>query len=72
MPATGRHQPVSRMVFVNATGYKVLGFAVWHGGKWYLRRTYLQKLPSARKSAGLTGLVILAIGGAIAVAVRRG
>jgi hypothetical protein len=21
-------------------GYKVLGFAVWHGGRWYLRRRY--------------------------------
>jgi hypothetical protein len=23
---------------MNGTGYKLLGFAVWQGGKWYLRR----------------------------------
>jgi hypothetical protein len=21
-------------------GYKILGFVVWHGGRWYLRRRY--------------------------------
>jgi hypothetical protein len=23
---------------MGSTGYKLLGFAVWHGGRWYLRR----------------------------------
>jgi hypothetical protein len=23
---------------MNGTGYKLIGFAVWNGGKWYLRR----------------------------------
>ncbi len=27
---------------MSATGYKLLGFVVWQGGKWYLRR----RLPS--------------------------
>jgi hypothetical protein len=57
---------------VNATGYKVLGFAVWHGGRWYVRRAYLQKLPSLRKRAALGGLVVLTLGGAAAVVARRG
>jgi hypothetical protein len=29
---------------MNRNVYKLLGYAVWHGGKWYLRR----RLPSAR------------------------
>jgi hypothetical protein len=38
-------------------GYKLLGFAVWQGGKWYLRRRF----SGARRKlviAGLTGVVI--------------
>jgi len=23
---------------MNANGYRVIGFVVWQGGKWYLRR----------------------------------
>jgi hypothetical protein len=30
---------------MSATGYKLLGYAVWHWRKWYLRR----RLPSSRK-----------------------
>lgn len=30
---------------MSSNGYKILGYAVWHGGKWYLRR----RRPSARK-----------------------
>lgn len=49
---------------VNGTGYRLLGFAVWQGGKWYLRR----RLPSRRTivvsglvvCAGLTGATLLA------------
>jgi hypothetical protein len=32
---------------MNANGYRLLGYVVWRGGKWYLR----QRLPSARKVA---------------------
>jgi hypothetical protein len=47
---------------MSATGYKLLGYAVWHGGKWYLRR----RLPSSRKlviaglaaGAGLTAVTV--------------
>jgi hypothetical protein len=39
---------------MSGSGYRVLGYAVWHGGKWYLRR----RLPSAR---------VLSVGAATAV-----
>jgi hypothetical protein len=29
---------------MSGSGYRVIGYAVWHGGKWYLRR----RLPSVR------------------------
>jgi hypothetical protein len=43
---------------MNSTGYKILGFATWHGAKWYLR----QRLPSARRvlllgATATTGLI---------------
>ncbi|HLB21085.1 MAG TPA: hypothetical protein VK605_03200 [Solirubrobacteraceae bacterium] len=51
---------------MRANGYKLLGFAVWRGAKWYVRR----RLPSARTTvAGALGL--LAAGGAAALAARR-
>jgi hypothetical protein len=43
---------------VNGTGYKLLGFAVWRGGKWYLRK----RGPSRRK------LVLAGAGGVTAAA----
>jgi hypothetical protein len=43
---------------MNGTGYKLLGFAVWRGGKWYLRK----RIPSRRK------LLVAAAGGASALA----
>jgi hypothetical protein len=51
---------------VNGNGYKLLGFVVWRGGKWYARR----KLPSRRRRvAGTLGMVAAA--GAAALVVRR-
>lgn len=47
---------------MNANAYRLLGFAVWHGGKWYLRR----RVPSAKKLV-LGGL--LGGGGLVAAAV---
>jgi hypothetical protein len=43
---------------MSGTRYKVLGFAVWQGGKWYLRR----RLPSRRT------LALSAVGGVSALA----
>jgi hypothetical protein len=41
-------------------GYKILGFAVWQGGKWYARRRF----QGARRRlvvAGLAGVVIAGV-----------
>lgn len=50
---------------MNGNGYKLLGYVVWQGGKWYLRR----RLPSARASA--TAVVVVLAGGAVAVLLVR-
>jgi hypothetical protein len=44
-------------------GYKLLGWAVWKGGTWYLRRRY-----GTVKPAVAGGLALLALGGAVAAA----
>ncbi len=46
------------MLEVNGNGYKLLGYVVWHGAKWHLRRT----MPSARTTAiaGVGALSLLA------------
>jgi len=49
---------------MSSNGYRLLGFVVWQGGKWYLRR----RLPSPRRvlaagllaGAGATALVAIA------------
>jgi hypothetical protein len=46
-------------------GYKILGFAVWHGGKWYVKRRF--GLLASRKAVA-AGLV----GAGVAVLVVRG
>ena len=49
-------------------GYKVLGFAVWQGGKWYMRR----KMPDAGRKLAIAGTAgALVITGA-AIVLRRG
>ena len=48
-------------------GYKLLGWVVWNGAKWYLRRKYgSTKVPTPVLAAAL---VAGAVG--VAVAVRR-
>jgi hypothetical protein len=48
--------------------YKVLGFVVWQGGKWYLRR----RVPDAGRKVGIAALAggVLAGGAAVAYAAR--
>jgi hypothetical protein len=45
---------------VGGNGYKIIGYVVWKGGKWYLRK----RLPSARRvaliGAGAAGGLIAA------------
>ncbi len=42
---------------MSSNAYRLLGFAVWRGGRWYLRR----RLPSTRK------MVISGVGGVSAL-----
>jgi hypothetical protein len=51
---------------VTSNGYKLLGFAVWRGAKWYARR----KMPSRRATAA-TAVGVLAGLGAVALIARR-
>lgn len=43
-------------------GYKVLGFAVWQGGKWYVRR----RMTGMRAKLALAGIGAVAVAGALA------
>jgi hypothetical protein len=58
------------MKSMNGNSYKLLGFVVWRGAKWYTRRRYLDRLPSAR-SAALTGLGAIATGVVVVTVARR-
>ena len=49
-------------------GYKVLGFVVWQGGKWYLRH----KFPGAGRKLAIAGVAGAVLIGGGAVALRRG
>ena len=51
-------------------GYKILGFTVWHGGRWYVRRRYGHLVPSRRVAAG--ALVVSAVSVLALAATRRG
>jgi hypothetical protein len=50
-------------------GYKILGYAVWNGGKWYLGRRYGHLVPSRR--VVVAGLAAVALAGVGAVAIAR-
>jgi len=41
-------------------GYKILGFAVWQGGKWYLRRRF-KGAPPKLAVGGLAGVVLAGV-----------
>lgn len=45
--------------------YKVLGFAVWRGARWYVRRRMARMVPPRRV---LAGVLVASVVGAIAVA----
>jgi hypothetical protein len=56
---------------MRSTGYKILGFLVWQGTRWYVRRRY----PDAPRKLAIAGggAGVLLLGGAVAlVALRRG
>jgi hypothetical protein len=54
------------MAAMNGNGYKLVGYVVWRGGKWYLRR----RLPSARVSAAVGVATIGAIAAGVLIARR--
>lgn len=49
--------------------YKLLGFAVWKGARFFLKRRYGHLLPSRRVGSAL--VVGLAIAGLVAAGARR-
>jgi hypothetical protein len=51
---------------MGGTAYKLLGYAVWRGGRWYLRK----RLPSRRR-LGVPGLAVGAGLAAAVVAIAR-
>jgi hypothetical protein len=51
---------------MNASAYRLLGIAVWRGGKWYLRR----RLPAARSIALSVGGAAAALVAALAIGRR--
>ena len=43
-------------------GYKILGYAVWNGGKWYVKRRYGAGGGARRVAAlGLVGAAVAAL-----------
>jgi hypothetical protein len=48
--------------------YKILGFAVWQGARWYLRRRLRALVPSRRVASTL---LVAGVVGAVAVAAAR-
>ena len=51
--------------------YKMLGFVVWHGARWYVRRRASNLVPS-RRTATTAGLVVAGVSVAAVLAARRG
>jgi hypothetical protein len=52
-------------------GYKMLGFVVWQGARWYARRRVAQMLPSRRVATA--ALVVSAVAAvAVVSATKRG
>jgi hypothetical protein len=48
--------------------YKLLGFAVWQGARWYARRRIRRLIPSRRVATG--ALVVGVVGTAALIAAR--
>jgi hypothetical protein len=51
---------------MNANRYTILGYVVWHGGRWYLRR----RLPS-RRAVALAGAGALGLSAAALTMLKR-
>lgn len=53
---------------MSGKGYKALGFVVWKGGMWYLRRRYAL---ARRAGTGLLAAGAVAAVGGVVLAARR-
>ena len=42
-------------------GYKILGFVVWNGGKWYLRRRFGMLASRKALAVGVVGVAVAAL-----------
>jgi hypothetical protein len=51
--------------------YKMLGFVVWHGAQWYVRRRVSRLVPS-RRTAATAAVVVGVVSIAAVAAARRG
>ena len=52
---------------ITAMGYKILGYLVWRGGKWYARR----RLQGARRTAAISAVGALVLAGVLGAASRQ-
>ena len=52
-------------------GYKVLGYAVWQGAKWYFRRRTPDVPPKLPPKLALAGIAGAALAAGLVVAQRR-
>ncbi|HEY2436231.1 MAG TPA: hypothetical protein VGH93_03560 [Solirubrobacteraceae bacterium] len=48
-------------------GYKILGYLVWRGGKWYARR----RLQGARRTAAISAVGALVLAGLLGASRQR-
>jgi hypothetical protein len=48
-------------------GYKILGYLVWQGGKWYARR----RLRGARRTVAILAVVALVLAGLLGASRQR-
>ncbi len=55
-----RGRPPVKSGTLPSMGYKLLGFAVWQGAKWYLRR----RLSDTRTKAAVAGVGVAVLAGA--------
>jgi hypothetical protein len=51
-------------------GYKMLGFVVWHGAQWYVRRRMRNLVPSRRVASAALVAGVVSVGALVAA--RRG
>lgn len=48
-------------------GYKIIGYIVWHGGKWYVRR----RAPHLERNVAVGAGTVVLLGGVGAVVASR-